>query len=55
MEKASSMSICDSLIGVLCPPLLMFMKSGCSAGFFISLILYVFLVSWPVSVVFTFF
>lgn len=55
MEKTSNITICDALIGVLCPPLLMFLKSGCSSGFVISLLLYVFLVSWPVSVVFTFF
>lgn len=55
MEKTSQITICDALIGVLCPPLLMFMKSGCSSGFVISLLLYIFLVSWPISVVFTFF
>ena len=47
--------LCEVILGVLIPPVLAYMKKNCQTEFWISLVLWLFLVTWPVSIIYTFY
>lgn len=46
--------LCHAILGVLIPPVLAFIKKGVSTEFWISLICYILVFLYPVSVIYTF-
>merc|ERR1712170_186056 len=54
MAKVDGEKLCESVLGVLLPPVLMYMEKKCSSEFWISLILYLFLVTAILSIIYTF-
>ncbi len=52
MVEVNNDKLCDSVLGVLIPPVLMYMKKKCITEFWISLVLYI--LFFPASIVYTF-
>ena len=46
-----SNKLCEVLLGVFLPPVLVFMKRGCSCSFLISLILCFLVAGWPIAII----
>lgn len=46
--------LCDVLLGVFIPPVLAYLKRGCGLSFCISLLLWVFIATWPIAIIYTF-
>ena len=49
-----SNKLCDVLLGVFLPPVLVFMKRGCGCSLLISLILCFLVIGWPAAVIHAF-
>lgn len=47
--------LCEVILGVFIPPVLAYMKKECKLEFWVSLILWLFLFTWPVSIIYTFY
>lgn len=47
--------LCEVILGVLIPPVLVYMKKQCEVEFWISLVLWIFMITWPVSIIYTFY
>lgn len=46
--------LCDTLLGVFIPPILVFKKQRCTYPFWINLLLFIFVVFWPIAVIHAF-
>lgn len=46
--------LCDVIIGIIIPPVLVYMKKKCNTEFWISLILYILFFFYPASVIYSF-
>lgn len=46
--------LCDVLIGVFCPPALVYMRRKCSSTFCCNLILWLLVIGWPFAIIHAF-